>query len=85
MDFDKAYPELAEGRPATSSRPSARSISSGNLVGYPAISLPNGFGREGLPTGFQLLASPFREDVLTTVGAGYQRRTDFHRRKPLSG
>lgn len=85
VDFDKAYPELAEGRPANFVSPIGALISSGNLVGYPAISLPNGFGREGLPTGFQLLASPFREDVLTTVGAGYQRRTDFHRRKPLSG
>ncbi|MBC8647606.1 MAG: amidase, partial [Thermoanaerobaculia bacterium] len=85
VDFDKAYPELAQGRPANFVSPISALISSGNLVGYPALSLPNGFGREGLPTGFQLLAGAFREDVLTSVGAGYQRRTDFHRRKPLSG
>ena len=85
VDFDKAYPELAQGRPANFVSPIGALISSGNLVGYPALALPNGFGREGLPTGFQLLAGAFREDVLTSVGAGYQRRTDFHRRKPQSG
>ena len=63
VDFDKAYPELAEGRPANFVSPIGALISAGNLVGYPALSLPNGFGREGLPTGFQLLAGPFREDA----------------------
>jgi aspartyl-tRNA(Asn)/glutamyl-tRNA(Gln) amidotransferase subunit A len=82
VDFDKAFPELAEGRPASFVSPIGALISSGNLVGYPALSLPNGFGRDGLPTALQLLAGPFREGVLTSVGAGYQERTDFHRRRP---
>jgi aspartyl-tRNA(Asn)/glutamyl-tRNA(Gln) amidotransferase subunit A len=82
VDFDKAFPELSQGRPANFVSPIGGLISSGNLVGYPALSLPNGFGRDGLPTALQLLAGPFREDVLTSVGAGYQSRTDFHRRRP---
>jgi Asp-tRNA(Asn)/Glu-tRNA(Gln) amidotransferase A subunit family amidase len=82
VDFDKAYPELAQGRPADFVSPIGALISSGNLVGFPALSLPNGFGREGLPTGLQLLGGPFREDVLAAVGAEYQRRTGFHRRRP---
>ena len=32
-----------------------------NIVGLPAISIPVGFGRTGLPLGFQILSSPFNE------------------------
>ena len=82
VDFDKAYPELASGRPQNFVSPIGSAISMGNLLGYPAISLPNGFGREGLPTGLQLLAPPFREDTLAAAGEEYQRRTDFHAKRP---
>lgn len=83
VDFDKAYPELAQGRPASFVSPIGSLISGGNLVGFPAMSLANGFGRDGLPTGLQLLAGPFREDLLVSAGAEYQKRTDFHARKPV--
>jgi len=82
VDFDKAFPELAQGRPANFVSPIGALISSGNLVGYPALSLPNGFGREGLPTGIQLLAAPFREGSLLVAGKRFQSGTDFHRRRP---
>lgn len=78
VDFDKAFPELAERRPKDFVSPIGSLISAGNLVGFPAISLPNGFGREGLPTALHLLAAPFREDTLVDVGARFQRETDFH-------
>jgi aspartyl-tRNA(Asn)/glutamyl-tRNA(Gln) amidotransferase subunit A len=35
-----------------------------NLLGWPAISLPCGTSKEGLPIGVQLVAGPGREDVL---------------------
>ena len=35
-----------------------------NVVGYPAISVPNGTDANGLPIGFQILAPPFEEDKL---------------------
>lgn len=82
VDFDKAFPELAAGRPQNFVSPIGSAISMGNLLGFPAMSLPNGFGREGLPTGLQLLAAPFREDALVFVGEEYQRRTDFHSKRP---
>ena len=83
VDFDKAFPELAQGRPENFVSPSGALISSGNLVGYPAISLPNGFGREGLPTGLQLLAAPFREETLVAAAGELQRQSDFHQRRPV--
>jgi aspartyl-tRNA(Asn)/glutamyl-tRNA(Gln) amidotransferase subunit A len=82
LDFDKAWPELAKDRPANFVSAIGALISAGNLVGYPAISLPNGFGQEGLPTGLHLLGGAFREADLAAIGRQYQRRTDFHSRRP---
>jgi aspartyl-tRNA(Asn)/glutamyl-tRNA(Gln) amidotransferase subunit A len=82
LDFDKAYPELAKERPANFVSAIGALIQVGNLVGWPAISLPNGFGQEGLPTGLHLLGRAFGEAELTALGREYQRRTDFHTRRP---
>jgi aspartyl-tRNA(Asn)/glutamyl-tRNA(Gln) amidotransferase subunit A len=82
LDFDKAWPELSKDRPANFVSAIGALISAGNLVGYPAISLPTGFGQEGLPTGLQLLGGAFREDDLAAIGRHFQQRTDFHARRP---
>ncbi len=82
LDFDKAYPELAKGRPANFVSAIGALIQVGNLVGWPAISLPNGFGQEGLPTGLHILGRAFGEGELSALGREYQRRTDFHARRP---
>ncbi|QMW01236.1 Asp-tRNA(Asn)/Glu-tRNA(Gln) amidotransferase subunit GatA [Spirosoma foliorum] len=38
-----------------------------NVVGYPAISIPNGTDAEGLPIGLQLMAPPFKEGKLVAL------------------
>ncbi|WP_338872433.1 Asp-tRNA(Asn)/Glu-tRNA(Gln) amidotransferase subunit GatA [Spirosoma sp. SC4-14] len=38
-----------------------------NVVGYPAISIPNGTDNNGLPIGIQLLAPPFAEGALVAL------------------
>lgn len=53
-----------------------------NLAGLPALSLPTGFTAEGLPTAAQLMASPFREDVLLRAAHAFQQDTDWHRAVP---
>lgn len=50
--------------------------------GVPALALPCGFTASGLPLGLQLLAPPWREDRLFKLGRAYQRRTDWHLRRP---
>jgi amidase len=40
-----------------------------NVTGQPAISLPVGFGDDGLPTAVQLVAKPLGEDTLLQVAA----------------
>ena len=53
-----------------------------NLAGVPALSLPCGFTRAGLPIGLQVIAKPFGEEVLFRAGAAYEQATEWHRREP---
>lgn len=53
-----------------------------NVVGVPGISVPNGFGVQGLPTGLSFAARAFDEGKLIALGRLYQERTDWHRREP---
>jgi aspartyl-tRNA(Asn)/glutamyl-tRNA(Gln) amidotransferase subunit A len=55
-----------------------------NLTGLPALSVPCGFDRLGLPIGLQLGAAPWQEGLLLRVGHAYQVVTDWHRRRPPS-
>ena len=54
----------------------------GNLTGAPAISIPCGFTRGGLPIGLQIQANHFREARLINVAHQYQQVTDWHARAP---
>jgi aspartyl-tRNA(Asn)/glutamyl-tRNA(Gln) amidotransferase subunit A len=54
----------------------------GNLCGLPAISVPNGFGDRGLPTGLEFMARAFEDVRVASVAAEYQKRTDWHTRHP---
>jgi aspartyl-tRNA(Asn)/glutamyl-tRNA(Gln) amidotransferase subunit A len=53
-----------------------------NLAGFPAISLPCGLNREGLPIGLQLVARPWAEALLLRAAHQYQLATDWHKRQP---
>jgi len=53
-----------------------------NLAGLPALSLPCGFTRDGLPIGMQLIGKPCDEGTLLRTGYAFQKLTDFHLRKP---
>lgn len=53
-----------------------------NVAGVPAISLPGGFTRNGLPVGIQLIGSWLRESTLIRAGVAFQRVTPFHTRHP---
>jgi aspartyl-tRNA(Asn)/glutamyl-tRNA(Gln) amidotransferase subunit A len=50
--------------------------------GLPALALPCGQSAEGMPLGLQLLAPPWREDLLFRLGRSYQERTEWHLRRP---
>jgi len=54
----------------------------GNYLGVPALSVPAGFTRRGMPVGMQLLARPFDEALLFAVGHAYQQATQWHLELP---
>jgi aspartyl-tRNA(Asn)/glutamyl-tRNA(Gln) amidotransferase subunit A len=53
-----------------------------NVTGQPVLALPNGFGRNGLPLGMQILGRPFGEAAILRVGHAYERATAWHTRRP---
>jgi aspartyl-tRNA(Asn)/glutamyl-tRNA(Gln) amidotransferase subunit A len=54
----------------------------GNLTGAPAVSIPCGFDRRGLPIGLQIQGDYFAESQILDVAHRYQQATDWHAREP---
>jgi aspartyl-tRNA(Asn)/glutamyl-tRNA(Gln) amidotransferase subunit A len=72
--FDEAYTDLTGDGEGISG--------AANLVGLPGIALPNGFGRENLPTSIAFTGRAWTEGRLIAIAREVQRRTDWHRRIP---
>ena len=53
-----------------------------NLAGIPAISIPCGFTKKGLPVGLQIMAKAFDEEMLFKVAHAFEQNTDWHKIKP---
>jgi aspartyl-tRNA(Asn)/glutamyl-tRNA(Gln) amidotransferase subunit A len=53
-----------------------------NYLGLPSLAIPCGFSSLGLPIGMQLVGRSFDEATLLTIGATFQRATDFHAKVP---
>jgi aspartyl-tRNA(Asn)/glutamyl-tRNA(Gln) amidotransferase subunit A len=53
-----------------------------NLAGLPAISVPCGFSRNGLPIGLQLVAGHWKESNLFSAAHYYEEATDWKNRRP---
>lgn len=53
-----------------------------NAAGLPGITVLNGFGQDGLPTGLQFTSRAFQEHRLLAVAQRYQQLTDWHTRMP---
>jgi aspartyl-tRNA(Asn)/glutamyl-tRNA(Gln) amidotransferase subunit A len=55
-----------------------------NLIGAPAISIPAGFSRTGLPIGVQLVGPDFGEEAIFQAAGAFEEATDYHGRKPAA-
>lgn len=53
-----------------------------NIAGLPALALPCGFDRTGMPIGMQLIGRPFEEKTILQAGFAYQSVTDAHKQTP---
>jgi len=53
-----------------------------NFTGHPAISMPCGFTRDGLPVGIQLIGRWWGEARLLQIALAYEAATEWHNRHP---
>lgn len=53
-----------------------------DVYGLPAISIPCGFSKSGLPIGLQMAGPRFSEARLLALAAAFQGATEFHKRQP---
>jgi aspartyl-tRNA(Asn)/glutamyl-tRNA(Gln) amidotransferase subunit A len=72
-NFSESYADFRGGPPI---------IPAGNVVGQPALAIPNGFGPNNLPTGIQFTGKIWSEARLLTIAHAYQQAADWHRRRP---
>jgi aspartyl-tRNA(Asn)/glutamyl-tRNA(Gln) amidotransferase subunit A len=53
-----------------------------NLTHLPALSVPCGFTKDGLPIGLQVVSRAWNESGVLRIGYTYQEATDWHKTKP---
>lgn len=53
-----------------------------NANGLPAISVPCGFTKSGLPVGLQIAGPPWGEAVVLRLAYAYEQATEWHKRRP---
>ncbi len=86
----QAAPPIATGRAAITTRQEVAGrfftrrsyVTPAALAGTPAIALPCGFTRSGLPLSLQLLGRPFDEATLLRAAYAYEHDTEWTRRRP---
>jgi len=53
-----------------------------NLAGLPALSIPCGFTKNGLPIGLQLVSRAWADAKVLNAGYAFEQATEWHKRKP---
>lgn len=53
-----------------------------NLAGLPALSVPCGFDRDGMPVGAQIIGPALGDLKVLSAGYAYQSATNFHKQMP---
>ncbi len=52
------------------------------VANTPALALPMGFTRDGLPLSLQIAGRPFAEETVYRIGHAFERATLWHQRHP---
>ena len=61
---------------------STRLVRGINVLGLPAISLPCGYAKNGLPVGVQIVGRPFAEAQVLAFAQAYEQATQWHSSRP---
>ncbi|HXC97378.1 MAG TPA: amidase [Edaphobacter sp.] len=72
---NKVYDWFAAGGGCTNTSPF-------DAYGIPAISVPCGFTKEGMPVGLMIAGPHFSEGKVLALAYAYQQATDWHKRRP---
>jgi aspartyl-tRNA(Asn)/glutamyl-tRNA(Gln) amidotransferase subunit A len=56
-----------------------------NALGLPAISVPCGFTKDGLPIGLQIIGRAGADAQVLALAHAYERTTSWHKRRPNVG
>lgn len=75
-----AAPALADADEGT--LPFSRYVRMANWLNLPALAVPCGMDVRGLSLSLQILSTPWRESILISIGAAYQKATDWADRRP---
>ena len=54
-----------------------------DVYGIPAISVPCGFSKSGMPIGIMIAAPHFKEATVLALAYAYQNATEWHKRSPM--
>jgi len=71
-----------EGQEETTRAALLRLCRPANFAGLPAISLPCGFTRAGLPLGLQVIGPPCGEEMVLRIALAYEQVHAWHRKHP---
>ncbi len=82
FDARLEYPQTINGRPMENYLDWMRAVTVISATGCPAISVPGGFSREGLPVGIQIVAAPGRDVELLRVAHAFEAATGHAQRHP---
>jgi amidase len=84
FDADLHWPKFINGRTMTTYHQWMEIVVPASLIGLPALNVPVGFSKAGLPMGMQLIGPRGRDlDVLNIGEAWHQMTTWPQRRKPI--
>jgi aspartyl-tRNA(Asn)/glutamyl-tRNA(Gln) amidotransferase subunit A len=53
-----------------------------NVSGHPALAVPTGFAKNGLPIGMQIVGRPFDEPTVLRIGAAYETVAQWTEKRP---